>query len=419
MDKTIQQKYTQLLTRELIPALGCTEPIAIALAAAKARELLGAVPERITVSCSANIIKNAKSVLVPMSNCMKGIEASALLGAVGGNAALGLEVLSEVTSEHLKQVEEYIREKRCRVVHMDSEETLDILVDAERGDQRASARICRYHTEFVYLSRNGEVLLNKETDAGTLPQEECELVFEEILDYCRHVPIGEIEGLIGRQLDYNCAISTEGLTHDYGACVGKALLRLSDDLRTRACAVAAAGSDARMNGCTFPVIILSGSGNQGITACLPVVTYAKAWQKSREEILRAVAFSNLIGLMQKKEIGRLSAYCGAVCAACASGAAIAYLHGDPVEIIQATIINTLGTASGIVCDGAKASCAAKIASAVDAALLGYEMACMGKRFAGGDGIVKSDLKRTVSNVGRMAKEGMAATDKVILDIMLS
>lgn len=420
MNQHIYDEYIAILKEELVPALGCTEPIAIAYAAAKAREILGKLPEEIVVKCSGNIIKNVKAVIVPTTGDLKGIETSAILGAVGGNANKKLEVLVDVTDEDLKLTRELLKKKICRVELLEGVSNLQIIVELKAGEDTALAEIAFSHTNIVRLEKNGQVLFSKEMEADSAASTDRTLLnLKDIYEFAQTVKIEEISDLIDRQLAYNMSIAKEGLTKPYGANVGATILKYyGDDVRNRAKALPAAGSDARMNGCVLPVMINSGSGNQGMTVSLPVAVFADYLFADKEKEYRALVLSNLVAIYQKNELGKLSAYCGAVSAATGAGAGIAYLHGADFDTIAETITNTLANVSGIVCDGAKASCAAKIASSVDASIMAYYMAAEHRGFQNGEGLVKKDVEATIKSFGRMGREGMRSTDVEILKIML-
>lgn len=413
--------YVQILKEELVPAMGCTEPIALAYAAAKARELLGSIPEKVLIEASGSIIKNVKSVIVPNTNHLKGISAAATAGIIAGNAEKELEVIVSVTPEEIDAMKEFLDTADIQVVHIDHGLTFEIIVTVYHGEEYAKVRIANYHTNIVLLERNGEILLEQEVQG----EEEEGLTDRSLLDmasiwdFANTVEIEDVREVLARQIKYNSAIAEEGLRGDYGANIGSVLLKMEgESIRTRAKAMAAAGSDARMNGCELPVIINSGSGNQGMTCSLPVITYAKELKTDEEHLYRALTLSNLVAIHQKTGIGRLSAYCGAVCAGAAAGAGIAYLCGGDFEDVKHTVVNALAIVSGIVCDGAKASCAAKIASAVDAGILGFEMYRNGQQFFAGDGIVAKGVDETIRNVGRLGKEGMRETNEEVIDIMV-
>lgn len=413
--------YVQTLKEELVPAMGCTEPIALAYGAARAREVLGEMPDRVVVGASGSIIKNVKSVIVPNTDHLKGIPAAAAAGIVAGDADKELEVIASVSSEQTAQMKEFMEQVPITVEHIDNGITFDIVITLYKGVSYARVRIANYHTNIVLVEKNGEILEKKpvagESEDGLTDRSL--LNMKDILDFARTVDIEDVREVLERQIDYNWAIAEEGIRGNYGANIGSVLLDMEgESVRVRAKAMAAAGSDARMNGCELPVIINSGSGNQGITASVPVIVYAKDMKVSHETLLRALTLSNLTAIHQKTAIGRLSAYCGAISAGAGAGAGIAYLHGGDYKEIVHTVVNALAIVSGIVCDGAKASCAAKIASAVDAGILGYQMYIRGQQFYGGDGIVTKGVEETLKNVGRLGKEGMKATNEEIIRIMI-
>ena len=419
--KELSAQYVALLRRELIPALACTEPIAIAYAAARARRLLGCMPTSMTVHCSGNIIKNVKSVIVPTTNGLRGIDTSAILGALAGDPELGMEVLRNIKPEQVEHVRQLRDTGMCKILPLKSTANLHILLEVSGNGHSALVEIRDAHTNIIREERDGMVVTGMASGCASPTGSEqgyCDLSIENIYWFAKTVNLSEIEPILEKQLDYNMAIAQEGLRGEWGAQVGKTLLASGDSLANRAAAYAAAGSDARMGGCVLPVIINSGSGNQGMTVSLPVIVFAQEKGLSREEILRALALSNLVALFQKSFIGKLSAYCGAVSAACGSAAGIAYLCGDSLEVIEDTVVNTIANVSGMVCDGAKSSCAAKIATAVQAGFLGHEMAIRGHAFRNGEGLVKSDADKTVEVFGRMAREGMRTTDEEILRLMV-
>ncbi|MBS5544866.1 MAG: serine dehydratase subunit alpha family protein [Lachnospiraceae bacterium] len=413
--------YVQILKEELIPAMGCTEPIALAYGAAVARDILGTVPERVTIGASGSIIKNVKSVIVPNTGHLKGIPAAAAAGIVAGDASRELEVIASVSPEQVEKIREFLDQVPIAVEHIDNGPTFDIVVTVYKGQDEAKVRIANFHTNIVRKEKNGQVLLDipvKEDSEEGLTDRSL-LTMEGIWDFANTVDVEDVRETLERQMKYNMAIAEEGMKNDYGANIGKVLKDTwGDDIRTRAKAMAAAGSDARMNGCELPVIINSGSGNQGITASVPVIVYGRELGVSEEKLLRALVLSNLTAIHQKTGIGRLSAYCGAVNAGAGAGAGIAYLCGGGYKEVIHTVVNALAVVSGIVCDGAKASCAAKIASAVDAGILGYNMYIRGQQFLGGDGIVTKGVERTIENVGRLGKEGMRETNEEIIKIMI-
>ena len=375
MQKTEEKygAYVQILKEELVPAMGCTEPIALAYAAAKAREVLGEMPDKVVIEASGSIIKNVKSVIVPNTDHLKGIPAAATAGIIAGKAEKELEVIASVTSEDCAKMKEFLAQIPIEVKHVDNGLTFEIGVTVFHGESYAKVRIVNYHTNIVLIEKNGEKLLEikveGENEEGLTDRSLLDM--KSIWDFVNTVDIADIYDVLHRQIEYNTAISEEGLRGNYGANIGSVLLDMEGtNIRTRAKAKAAAGSDARMNGCELPVIINSGSGNQGMTCSLPVIEYAKELKVSEEKLYRALALSNLVAIHQKTGIGRLSAYCGAVCAGAAAGTGIAYLCGGGYAEVTHTVVNALAITSGIVCDGAKASCAAKIAAAVDAGIRG-------------------------------------------------
>lgn len=417
----VYDAYIRLLNRELIPATGCTEPIAVAYAAALARRELAAAPCRAEAVVSANIIKNVNSVVVPNTGGMKGIEASVAAGAVAGQADKLLDVIGSVSEEQRAGIREFLREVPVKVRKSGGDNVFDITVTLEAGADSVSVRITDYHTNVVSIVKNGEAVFSAERQSGgDEGQQDYELLkLDDIYDFAESAALEDVRDVIMRQIEYNTAISREGLERSYGAEVGRSLVdKRGADIVTMAKASAAAGSDARMSGCEMPVIINSGSGNQGMTASLPVITYADAMGVSEEKKIRALLISNLLTLHLKHYIGRLSAYCGAVSAGSAAGVAIAYLHGDSLKVMSDTLTNAVATASGIVCDGAKPSCAAKIACAVDNGITAWQMAERGMAFNGGDGIVKDSVEQTVASVGSLAANGMRGTDDEIIRIMI-
>lgn len=423
MQKTEEKygAYVQILKEELVPAMGCTEPIALAYAAAKAREVLGEMPDKVVIEVSGSIIKNVKSVIVPNTDHLKGIPAAATAGIIAGKAEKELEVIAFVTPEDCAKMKEFLAQIPIEVKHVDNGLTFEIGVTVFSGESYAKVRIVNYHTNIVLIEKNGEKLLEikveGENEEGLTDRSLLDM--KSIWDFVNTVDIADIYDVLHRQIEYNTAISEEGLRGNYGANIGSVLLDMEGtNIRTRAKAKAAAGSDARMNGCELPVIINSGSGNQGMTCSLPVIEYAKELKVSEEKLYRALALSNLVAIHQKTGIGRLSAYCGAVCAGAAAGTGIAYLCGGGYAEVTHTVVNALAITSGIVCDGAKASCAAKIAAAVDAGILGYNMYIRGQQFRAGDGIVTNGADETIRNVGRLGKDGMKETNDEIISIMV-
>lgn len=415
------QAYIQILKEELVPAMGCTEPIALAYAGAKAREVLGCVPDKVLVEASGSIIKNVKSVIVPNTNHLKGIPAAVTAGIIAGKAEKELEVIAEVTPDEIEQMITFLKETPITVEHIDQGITFDIVLTLYKEDSYAKVRIANYHTNIVHIEKDGEVIFDipveGENEEGLTDRSLLDM--KSIWNFINTVDVVDIKEVIGRQIEYNTAIADEGLRGDYGANIGSVLLSAyGDDVRTRAKARAAAGSDARMNGCELPVIINAGSGNQGMTCSLPVLEYAKELNVTEEKKYRALALSNLTAIHQKTGIGRLSAYCGAVSAGVAAGAGIAYLCGGGYEEVIHTVVNALAIVSGMVCDGAKASCAAKIAASVDAGILGYNMYMNGQQFYAGDGIVTKGVEATIQNIGRLGKEGMRETNEEIIKMMI-
>ncbi len=416
----IYGQYLQILREELIPAMGCTEPIAMAYAAAKARQVLGEMPDKIDIVISGNIIKNVKSVVVPNTGGLKGITAAVAAGVTVGDADRQLEVLAGVREEDIHLIREFMDSCPMTVMKSQSPKLLDIDLRLYKGTDCVRLRIADYHTNIVLIEKNGDVLLRLDESADDGGEtDRSVLSVKGIVEFAECVRIDDVRELLERQIAYNTAISQEGLRGEYGASVGKTLLSTrGSDVRVRARAVAAAGSDARMSGCELPVVIVSGSGNQGMTASLPVIVYAQDMGADRDRLLRALVVSNLVTVHQKTPIGRLSAFCGAVSAGCGAAAGVAWLCEGDVDAVSATITNTLGMISGTVCDGAKPSCATKIASAVEAGLLGFDLYERGKGLCGGDGILKGDVEKTIESVGKLAREGMRETDSEILEIML-
>ena len=418
----IYRQYLDILHEELRPAMGCTEPIALAYAGAKARELLGRLPERVEANVSGNIIKNVKSVIVPNTDGLHGIGPAICAGVVAGKAEKQLEVISQVSREEQLLLKQFLSETPVEIRQAESDLIFDIDLRLFAGENTARVRIVNHHTNIVRLEKNGEVLLNlpvTESSEDHLTDKSC-LSIERIVEFADNLNTADVADCVGRQIQYNMAIAEEGLRNSWGANVGSVILhRQGQTVEKRACAYAAAGSDARMSGCEMPVIIISGSGNQGITASVPVVIYGQELGASEAEILRAVAVSDLVTIHQKTGIGRLSAYCGAISAGCGAGAGIAYLQGGGVRGVAHAVVNAVAILSGTICDGAKPSCAAKIAAAVEAGILGYDMYMDGQQFYGGDGIITKGADKTLTNIGRLAREGMRETDRTILEIMLA
>ena len=422
MDRQLYETYVQILKEELLPAMGCTEPVAVAYAAALARKALGTLPEQVVIQVSRNIVKNVKSVVVPNTGGMRGLEAAAAIGIVAGDADRELEVLSKVTQEQIQETHAYMEKASLTVEAAQSDLIFDICITVCSGEDSAAARIVDSHTNVVMIRKNQEYFLNREIRGRkeSSMADQSLLTVKDICEFAETVDIDDVREVLDRQISYNMAIAQEGMKHSYGANIGKVLLDIygDSDVKIRAKAMAAAGSDARMNGCELPVVICSGSGNQGMTASVPVIIYAQELGSTQEDLYRALVVSNLSTLHIKQGIGRLSAYCGAVGAGCGAGAGIAWLHGGRYEEIAHTLVNGLAIISGTICDGAKASCAAKIASSVDAGILGYFMYKEGQQFRGGDGIVKKGVENTIRSVGILASEGMQETDREIVRIMI-
>ena len=421
MDKKLYDAYIKILEEELVPAMGCTEPIAIAYGAALARETLGEMPEKVIISASGNIIKNVKSVVVPNTGGLRGIPAAAAAGVAAGKAEKKLEVLADITPEEIEKISSYLETGDFEVKTAESGCVFDIIVELQGKEHQSAVRIQGHHTNVVHVEKDGEILVDKAYAEGQEGErtDRSLLCIEEIIRFADQVEIAKVEKVIQRQIDYNTAIAQEGLSGKWGAGIGKILLMsYGNSVHNRAKAMAAAGSDARMNGCDMPVVINSGSGNQGMTASLPVIVYGEDMKVSKETLIRALVVSNLVTIHLKSGIGTLSAYCGAISAGCGAGAGITYLYGGRYKEIAHTIVNALAINSGVVCDGAKASCAAKIASAVEAGTLGMKMYQFGSEFYGGDGIVASGIEETIENVAQLARDGMRETDKKIIDIMI-
>lgn len=427
MDKSKVQKYIQILEEELVPALGCTEPIAIAYAGAHLKKIMGGFPDELLIESSGNIIKNAKSVTVPNSGGMKGMEASAVIGIVAGNPEKGLEVLADVTEKDIKTVNAFLQKKCTTLKLLQTPASLHIRLTGKRNGDTYVAELIHQHTNIVLLKKNDTVLFEKpyslDSAGGGMTDRSC-LNVKDILEFASSVDLNQVGPILERQIEYNMRISEAGLKNSYGIETGKKILKYYQkkgkgfSLKIQAEGEVAAASDARMCGCPYPVVTNSGSGNQGLAVSVPVIVYAREEKLDKDTLIRALIVSNLLAIHQKTGIGRLSAYCGAVTAGAASAAAITYMKGGTYEQVCGTITNTLGTVSGLICDGAKQSCASKIAAALDYALFSHELAMDGSYFDDGDGIIKSDIEKTIAGVGVVAAEGMVQTDKVILDVML-
>ena len=421
LTKEVYQAYCDILKEELRLAMGCTEPIAIAYSASIARSYLSDAPTQIRIGLSGNIIKNTKSVVVPATGGMHGIPAAVAAGTIANKPELVLEVLSSLTEEDVPKMKALIANCPIEVRELDTTHIFEILIQMENAAEKVTVRLLDRHTNLVYVEKNGEVLVRNEAEEedGGIKTDRTLLTVENIVKFADEVNLDDIRELLERQISCNMAIAEEGMKNNYGACIGKVIYKNGNcSLSDKARAFAAAGSDARMNGCELPVCIISGSGNQGMTASIPIVIYARELGKSEEEMLRALVLSDLITTHLKTGIGCLSAYCGAISAGCGAGAGIAYLQGGRFKEVAHTIVNSLAILSGTICDGAKSSCAAKIAMAVESGILGYEMYCNGQQFYGGDGIITKGVENTIANVGQLAREGMAGTDKEIIKIML-
>ena len=421
MERRIYDAYVAILEHELVPALGCTEPIAIAFASAKCREVLGEEATHATAYLSGNIIKNVKSVVVPNSKGERGIDIAVALGYTGGDAALNYEVLERVTDEDIERAKALVQSGFVTTKYVEDKDNLYIRILLEGEHGTAEVTVEQEHTRITHIEKNGEVLLDARTSVGNAAAvvDKSALNVRDICTFTQEVDLNDVRDILSREIRLNSAISAEGLTGDYGESVGKQLMEMEGDrVEGRAAARAAAGSDARMNGCSMPVVINSGSGNQGMTVTLPIVEYATTWHKDEETMMRALVMANLISVHIKRHIGNLSAFCGAVSAGCGAACGIAWMDGCDYDQVCMIITNTLCNVGGMVCDGAKSSCAAKIASAVNAGTLSYRMAKNGRVFQDGEGLVGSDIEQTIANIGRMGRDGMHATDVEILNIMI-
>lgn len=412
--------YVQILKEELVMAMGCTEPIAISYACAKATQVLDHLPDRIVVKASGSIIKNVKSVIVPHTNGLKGIEVAAAAGALYGDANAKLEVLSSATREQIEELPEYVQNTNITVQHIEQGHVFDLEINVYYEQEHASVRIVDTHTNIVQIEKDWKVIFEDKTTSLEHKADHSALIMKQIWDFAKTVDIEDVKEILDRQIACNMAIANEGIHNSYGANIGHVILNMdSDCVKTKAKAYAAAGSDARMNGCELPVVINSGSGNQGITCCVPVVVYAKELDCTQEQLYRALVLSNLTAIYIKTGIGTLSAFCGAVSAGAAAGAGIAYLHNGTYKEIQHTIVNALAILSGTICDGAKASCAAKIASSIDAGIMGYYMYKNKQQFYAGDGIVAHSVDETIQNIGTLGSQGMLQTNDKIIEMMIS
>lgn len=423
IDEKKYNAYLKILKEELVPALGCTEPIAIAYAAAKAREVLGCFPEKVIVKCSGNIIKNAKSVVVPNTGNLRGIKASALTGMVGGDASACLEVLSKISENDVNTVKRLMDTELCEIEMLPEDANLHIIVQAMFKDEYSEVEIIHTHTNICRIQKNDKIIFEKDYGKENFNaplSDRSVLSVKDIYEFVNNLKIEDVKELLDKQIKCNLKIAEEGLTKNYGVNIGRMLMECyGNDVFTKMRAYAAAGSDARMSGCSMPVVTNSGSGNQGMTTSIPVAIYAKEKNIEEEKMYRALVLANLVTIHQKTGIGRLSAYCGAVSAACGSGAGITYIEGGTLEQVEKTITNTIANISGIVCDGAKSSCAAKIASCLDAANMAHCLAMKDVCFEVDSGIVKKNVEDTISAVGRLGRVGMKETDVEVLKIMLN
>ena len=419
INEKLERDYLAILTEELIPAMGCTEPIALAFAAARAREVLGTIPQRLVARCSGNIVKNVRCVLIPNSGGMVGIQAAVVLGALGGDAGRRMEVLETVTEAHRQQAASFIQDGHCSVEFLDSEIPLHFIIEAYAGADSVEVETRHSHTNIVSIRKNGTQVFASAGEQESVCADRSGLTIDAIKEFCDEVDLRKLKPLFDPQIRCNMDIAYEGISGNYGLGIGR-MIRSAypDSVVTRMKAYAAAASEARMDGCDMPVIINSGSGNQGIASSVPVIVYAREHNISQEKLYRALCFSSLLTVYQKEFIGKLSAFCGAVSASCASGAAITYLAGGSLRQIKDTIDNTLANIPGIICDGAKVSCAAKIATSLDAAMLAHNLAMQGLAYEAFTGILKEDAGETISCVGYIGKVGMKQTDKEIIKTML-
>lgn len=419
MDKKTYDSLIALLNAELRLAMGCTEPIAVAYASAKAREVLGEMPERIDLYCSGNIIKNVKAVTVPNSGGRRGLEVAAILGAAFGDPTLELEVVSKVTDDEIAQLEGLLEQDLCHCHLETGKDNLYIRAEMKAGKNTSLVEIAEKHTYITRIEKDGDLIMARPA-LNLLANDISILNLDDIYTFVNEMDIDDVDKLIERQIDCNIKIAEEGIKNPYGSEIGRRYIKMygEDDYRFKAVAYAAAGSDARMNGCALPVVINSGSGNQSIAMSVPIIVYAKEKGISKEQLIRGLAFADLIALLQKKYIGDLSAYCGATCAGCAAVAGIAYIEGQPLDVLGNIVVNSISTIGGMVCDGAKSSCAAKIAASISMGFLAYDLAVNGLNFKDGEGLVVDDIEETIARVGRMGREGMRSTDEEILNMML-
>ena len=420
MDRKVYDEYIAILKEELVPAMGCTEPIALAFGAAKAREVLGCMPEKIIAKCSGNIVKNVRCVTIPNSGGMTGIAAGVVLGAVGGRSEKLMEVLEDVTPEDVKKTRAYLAKDLCQVELLDTPVVLHIILEFYAGQDQVTVEIKYSHTNISRIEKNGEVLFFNDEEGEEPEQADRSLLnLEQIKEFADTVDLDDVREMIKNQIDCNMQIAREGMTGKYGLGIGRVIMEsYPPSILTKMRSLTAAASEARMGGCDMPVIINSGSGNQGIASSVPLIVYARELEMPEYALYRALVFSNLLTIYQKTYIGKLSAFCGAVSASCASGAAITYMVGGSMERIKKTIENTLANIPGIICDGAKISCAAKIASSLDAAFLAHHQAMIDQAYTPYTGILQEEVSETIMEVGAIGKDGMKETDKEILRIMI-
>lgn len=428
LEQNIMDNFINILEEELVPAMGCTEPIALAYAAAKGRQYLSELPLQILAKCSGNMIKNVRCVKIPNSNGMMGIESAVVLGTISGDASKGMEVLAGVKEDGIKDTKRFLAEQRCLVEYLDSEIPLHFIIVQTTDTEQVEVEIQYAHTNIVSIKKNGVEMLvrNQKNDAeieGVTTEKKADrslLSIDNIKKFADEIEISAIKHFYDRQIQCNMDIAYEGMSGNYGLGIGRVIRQqYADGVITRMKAFAAAASEARMGGCDMPVIINSGSGNQGIASSVPIIVFAREKNIPQEILYRSLVFSSLLTSYQKEFIGRLSAFCGAVSASCASGAAITYMVGGSIKQIKATIDNTLANIPGIICDGAKVSCAAKIASSIDAAMMAHYLAMNGQAYEAYTGILKEEAGETISCVGYIAKEGMKQTDKEIIKMMLT
>lgn len=421
LEKQLQEEFICIIKEELVPAMGCTEPIALAYAAARGREVLGCEPERMVAKCSGNMIKNVRCVTIPNSGGLTGIEAACILGGLAGDASVGMEVLERVGEAERARTRELLAKNCCRVEFLDSEIALHFIIELSAVEHTVTVEVRHTHTNVVLITRDGDVVFEKAKELADkgYSTDRSGLCLETIKAFADEVDLALIRDIYERQIRYNMDIAYEGISGDYGIGIGRVIRGCyADGVVTRMKAFAAAASEARMGGCDMPVIINSGSGNQGIASSVPVIVYAREKNIPTEKLYRSLAFSSLLTIYQKEFIGKLSAFCGAVSASCASAAAITYMAGGTIAQIKATIDNTLANIPGIICDGAKISCAAKIASSLDASMMAHYLAMQNKEYEAYTGILKEDAGETISCVGYIGKVGMHQTDKEIIKMML-